>query len=67
MGDTQHRSPPRTTPALPLVVLDLVFGDESTKNFFQFGAASAMAWVLFALIAVFSLIQFRVLRGHTEF
>ena len=37
------------------------------QNFFQFGAASAMAWVLFALIAVFSLIQFRALRGHTEF
>ncbi len=36
------------------------------QNFFQFGAASAMAWVLFALIAIFSLLQFRLLRGHTE-
>ena len=37
------------------------------QNFFQFGAASAMAWVLFALIAVFSLVQFRLLRGHEEY
>jgi hypothetical protein len=26
-----------------------------------------MAWVLFALILVFSLLQFRLLRGHTEY
>lgn len=37
------------------------------QNFFQFGAASAMAWVLFAVILAFSLLQFRLLRGHTEF
>ncbi len=37
------------------------------QNFFQFGLASAMAWVLFAIILAFSLLQFRLLRGHTEF
>src|SRR2546422_668429 len=37
------------------------------QNFFQFGAASAMAWVLFAIILVFSILQFRLLRGHTEY
>jgi len=37
------------------------------QNFFHFGSASAMAWVLFALILVFSLLQFRLLRGHTQF
>ena len=37
------------------------------QNFFQFGAASAMAWVLFAVILVFSVLQFRLLRGHTEY
>src|SRR5437899_3835965 len=37
------------------------------QNFFQFGAASAMAWVLFAIIMVFSILQFRLLRGHTEY
>ncbi len=37
------------------------------QNFFHFGAATAMAWVLFALILGFSLLQFRVLRGHTEY
>jgi multiple sugar transport system permease protein len=37
------------------------------QNFFQFGSASAMAWVLFAVILVFSLLQFRLLRGHTEY
>ena len=37
------------------------------QNFFHFGSASAMAWVLFAVILVFSIIQFRVLRGHTEY
>ena len=37
------------------------------QNFFQFGAASAMAWVLFAVILVFSILQFRLLRGHTEY
>jgi len=26
-----------------------------------------MAWVLFAVIVGFSLLQFRVLRGHTEY
>jgi len=26
-----------------------------------------MAWVLFAIILVFSILQFRLLRGHTEF
>jgi len=37
------------------------------QNFFQFGLASAMAWVLFAVIAAFSTLQFRLLRGHTEY
>ena len=37
------------------------------QNFFQFGSASAMAWVLFAVILVFSLLQFRLLRGHTQY
>jgi multiple sugar transport system permease protein len=37
------------------------------QNFFHFGSASAMAWVLFAVIVGFSLAQFRVLRGHTEY
>ena len=37
------------------------------QNFFLFGSASAMAWVLFALILVFSLLQFRLLRGHTQY
>ena len=36
------------------------------QNFFQFGAASAMAWVLFAIIMIFSVLQFRLLRGHPE-
>jgi ABC-type sugar transport system permease subunit len=36
-------------------------------SFFHFGAASAMAWVLFAIILGFSLLQFRLLRGHTEY
>src|SRR4030095_3404742 len=37
------------------------------QNFFQFGAASAMAWVLFAIVLGFSVLQFRLLRGHTEY
>jgi multiple sugar transport system permease protein len=37
------------------------------QNFFAFGAASAMAWVLFAIIVGFSLLQFRLLRGHTQY
>jgi ABC-type sugar transport system permease subunit len=37
------------------------------QNFFQFGLASAMAWVLFAVILAFSVVQFRLLRGHTEY
>jgi multiple sugar transport system permease protein len=37
------------------------------QNFFHFGSASAMAWVLFAIILGFSLLQFRLLRGHTEY
>jgi len=37
------------------------------QNFFQFGAASAMAWVLFAIILAFSVLQFRLLRGHTQY
>jgi len=37
------------------------------QNFFQFGSASAMAWVLFAVIMAFSVVQFRLLRGHTEY
>jgi multiple sugar transport system permease protein len=34
------------------------------QNFFHFGSASAMAWVLFVVILVFSVLQFRLLRGH---
>ena len=37
------------------------------QNFFHFGSASAMAWVLFVIILAFSLLQFRLLRGHTEY
>lgn len=37
------------------------------QNLFHFGSASAMAWVLFAIILVFSVIQFRILRGHAEY
>jgi multiple sugar transport system permease protein len=37
------------------------------QNFFHFGSASAMAWVLFTVILGFSLLQFRLLRGHTEY
>jgi multiple sugar transport system permease protein len=37
------------------------------QNFFLFGSASAMAWVLFALIVGFSLLQFRLLRGYTQY
>ena len=37
------------------------------QNFFQFGLASAMAWVLFAVILVFSVVQFRLIHGHTEY
>jgi ABC-type sugar transport system permease subunit len=36
------------------------------QNLFHFGSASAMAWVLFAVILVFSILQFRILRGHAE-
>jgi ABC-type sugar transport system permease subunit len=37
------------------------------QNLFAFGSASAMGWVLFAVILVFSVIQFRILRGHAEY
>jgi multiple sugar transport system permease protein len=37
------------------------------QNLFAFGSASAMAWVLFAVILVFSVVQFRILRGHAEY
>ena len=37
------------------------------QNFFHFGSASAMAWILFLVILVFSVLQFRVMRGHTEY
>ncbi len=37
------------------------------RNFFEFGSASAMSWVLFAVILVFSVIQFRILRGNAEY
>jgi multiple sugar transport system permease protein len=37
------------------------------QNFFHFGSASAMAWVLFLVILAFSLLQFRLLRGHTQY
>jgi multiple sugar transport system permease protein len=41
--------------------------EEAFQNFFHFGSASAMAWVLFVVILVFSVLQFRLLRGHTEY
>jgi len=34
---------------------------------FQLGPAAAMSWVLFILILVFSILQFKFLRGHTEY
>jgi len=37
------------------------------QNLFHFGSASAMAWALFAVILVFSILQFRILRGHAEY
>jgi multiple sugar transport system permease protein len=37
------------------------------QSLFAFGSASAMAWVLFAVILVFSVLQFRILRGHAEY
>jgi multiple sugar transport system permease protein len=37
------------------------------QSLFAFGSASAMAWVLFAVILVFSVIQFRILKGHAEY
>jgi multiple sugar transport system permease protein len=37
------------------------------QNLFAFGSASAMAWVLFAVILIFSVLQFRILRGHAEY
>ncbi len=36
------------------------------KDLFDFGAASAMSWVLFAIILVVSIVQFRLLRGSAE-
>lgn len=33
----------------------------------RMGDGSAAAWVLFVVIMIFSVIQFRVLRGHTEY
>jgi multiple sugar transport system permease protein len=33
----------------------------------RMGDGSAAAWVLFVVILVFSVVQFRVLRGHTEY
>jgi ABC-type sugar transport system permease subunit len=41
--------------------------EEAFQNFFHFGSASAMAWVLFVIILAFSVLQFRLLRGHTEY
>jgi multiple sugar transport system permease protein len=37
------------------------------KDRFHFGAASAMSWVLFLVIVVFSVLQFRFLRGRAEY
>jgi multiple sugar transport system permease protein len=37
------------------------------KDLFHFGASSAMSWVLFLVILVFSAIQFRLLRGRAEY
>jgi multiple sugar transport system permease protein len=34
---------------------------------FHLGSASAMAWVLFVVILVFSIVQFRLLRGRAEY
>jgi multiple sugar transport system permease protein len=35
-------------------------------QFFRMGGASAVAWVLFLIVSVFTLIQFRLQRGSTE-
>jgi ABC-type sugar transport system permease subunit len=37
------------------------------KDLFHFGSASAMSWVLFLVIVVFSVVQFRFLRGRAEY
>ena len=37
------------------------------KDLFAFGAASAMSWVLFVVILLFSGVQFRLLRGRAEY
>jgi multiple sugar transport system permease protein len=37
------------------------------KDLFHFGSASAMSWVLFLVIVVFSVAQFRFLRGRVEY
>lgn len=37
------------------------------KDLFHFGAASAMSWVLFVVILIFSIAQFRLFRERTEY
>ncbi|MDQ3810798.1 MAG: sugar ABC transporter permease [Chloroflexota bacterium] len=37
------------------------------KERFHFGSASAISWVLFLVILVFSVLQFRFLRGRAEY
>ena len=37
------------------------------KDLFHFGSASAMSWVLFLVIVIFSAVQFRLLRGRAEY
>ena len=59
-----------------LMIGDSPGGESKTFNFYiweqgfrysNMGYASALAWVLFVVIMIFSVIQFRVLRGHTEY
>jgi multiple sugar transport system permease protein len=35
---------------------------ETAFNFYRMGYGSAMSWLLFVLIAIFSIVQFRVIR-----
>jgi multiple sugar transport system permease protein len=47
-------------------VVQHIYETGFTQQFLQ-GPAAAMSWVLFILILVFSILQFRLLRGHAEY
>ena len=47
-------------------VVQHIYETGFTNQFF-IGSAAAMSWVLFVLILIFSIVQFRFLRGHTEY